>query len=198
MIFATEKAVEKIIVREKTQTRRLVKPKHYVKEYAQGRWQERGFESVGYVVSEKVKEDCSLPARSMPKVKTLWKVGEDYAVQSGRGKPTIHWCPGCGACGKEDKLAHGLDCDTDSWSQPLRIRITSIRKEKLGDITSQSIKAEGFDSEEEFFKAFGQINKQRILAQAFSIAEPGHYDRYSMVEKWNPDVWVLEFSVVKE
>ncbi len=65
-----------------------------------------------------------------------WKVGQTYAVQTGRGKSEI-----------------------------ARIRITQINSEYVSRISSVDAKAEGFDTRQEFFDTWQQIHGKDTLNQ---------------------------------
>jgi hypothetical protein len=79
--------------------------------------------------------------------KVKWRVGHTYSIQPGRGK-----------------LGVGP-----------RIRITSIRREWLHDITLAGAKREGFSNRSEFFEMWDLLNPK---------SEP------------NPSVWVLRFKLI--
>jgi len=171
--------IPKIINKEKTQTRRLMKPEHYVKEFVTGNWQTRGFAEVGI----KGKNG---------KIKTQWKVGQDYSVQPGRGKCGVKFCSKCGFHGS---LLHwGGDCPNCKIAvKPLRHRITKIRKQRLLDISNSDAKKEGFHDKHAFleyvFKLYGKLGKHPSLLSLTLSAEKK--------SKWNPWMLALSFEVVK-
>ena len=68
----------------------------------------------------------------------------------------------------------------------LRIVLTSIRKEKLLDVSEEDAKKEGFKTKGNFVKAFQTINLQAIKKK-----------KIKYLGDWNPEVWVLSFSVVR-
>ena len=110
-----------------------------------------------------------------------WQVGRDYAVQLGRGKPGLWYCLKC------KEIAECKDYFTSFGKhkckvghKSLRIKITGIRKEALLDISLKDIKKEGFSNKDEFWKAFNSVCKPK---------DGGLYV--------NPDVWVLDFEVMK-
>ena len=76
-----------------------------------------------------------------------WIVGGTYANQPGRGKKGVG-----------------------------RIRIVGVYRERLQEIGPEDVKAEGFDSLEDFIAAWNEIN-------------PRHPCRFED----DPDVWVLAF-----
>ncbi len=65
-----------------------------------------------------------------------WKVGQTYAVQTGRGKSEI-----------------------------ARIKITQINSECVSRISSANAKAEGFNNRQEFFNTWQQIHGKDSLGQ---------------------------------
>jgi hypothetical protein len=102
--------------------------------------------------------------------RTRWEVGKEYAVQPGRGQQAVG-----------------------------RIKLLAIRKEYLHDITDDDAIAEGVD--------FGEVlevgrhgYKFRIRARALYIELflkiHGIKPRTTAFE-YNPQVWVLEFELVK-
>ena len=96
--------------------------------------------------------------------KPRWKVGNTYAVQDGRGRPAI-----------------------------CRIKILSIKKEKLLDIDEKDAKREGCYNRVSFLYTFYYLNK---LVKNY-IHLIGHPDSFAG-KKWNPDVWILDFELVKK
>ena len=171
MIFATEHAIENILAGKKTQTRRLVKEEDYLAQYVR-------------LNSNKLSDFCIVDAITSKKVKCY--VGQDLSVQSGRGKPCVCYCPKCNESlipvKENNEYARINLCGIHHEAiRKLRIRITSIRKEKVLDISEEDAKKEGFENRAEFIKAFMGINSMgHILAKAYN----------------HPDVWCLEFSVV--
>jgi len=197
MIFATDGAVDKILSGEKTQTRRLVKEGECIF------WNEdlNKIEAVNKIV--KYSKDKKLKRLKMVK---KWQVGRDYAVQTGRGKSGVWYCPKC-------KNSYGFDKSrkiiqtSDFWYslkrkkitptislfcyeckksqiKPLRIVIKSIRKECLLDISDEDAKKEGYKERSDFLKDFCGINKLTYHWKGLKACE-------------NPYVWVLDFGVKK-
>jgi hypothetical protein len=189
MIFATEGAIHKIISGEKSQTRRLIKEGEQESYFCQNFYLSNTSEHNVFAV----KGTISIVYNTTELKRKRWQVGKTYSVQMGRNKPGIWY-------DTETKVVHhnfpageplakkfkGLK---EEWKKhypnviPLRIRITAIRKEKLLDITEEDAKKEGFKSKLDFLRAFCLINGKRSQ----SANEP----------MWNPEVWVLEFCVVK-
>jgi hypothetical protein len=179
MIFATENAIQKIVFGEKTQTRRLVKKGDCFNN-------KPGCEPINAVVS--------IPIQRM-----RWQVGKDYAVQSGRGKPCVWYCPKCKRYFEKNKnkLTQRIYMECACQYEPLRIRITSICKEKLLDISEEDAKKEGFNSRAEFLLTFTTINNPHWKKRIPKITAEDFVEKYlKKVWLWNPGVWVLEFSVV--
>jgi len=76
------------------------------------------------------------------------------------------------------RVGRTYQAKTTLYGQPFAlIEITALWREKLGDITPESVRAEGYDSFEEFMKAWIDINGI-----------------------WNPDdeVWAVRFKVVRK
>ena len=199
MIFATENAIRQIISGEKTQTRRLVK---------EG-------EHPAFDIGMEINTDCVFTKDA----KIKWQVGKTYAVQSGRGRNGLFYCPICFKKGKKEYLleqdgAKGKDLtkiDELCWykpyhhMKPLRIRITGIKKEKLLDIQTEDVIKEGFENQATFLKAFCEINKIRHCWQ-FPPSSGYKFEKKMVIgldSDWfgcdkNPFVWVLDFSKVEE
>ena len=165
MIFATDNAVEDILAGRKTQTRRLVKEN-------ENTWKKCG--------------SCSKFWAVKKNNKIKWQVGRDYAVQVGRGKPRLWYCPKCKSM---QHIASTYQFDKFNYfcwkhhiAEPLRIRITGIRKERLKEISEDDAKKEGFENRYRFWQAFDKINR-------YNTKEDADFP--------NPEVWVLDFEVKK-
>lgn len=145
MLFKPEH-IDLIIAWRKTQTRRVCKPGEKVN-------------SVGLV---------RMVETAQGRVK--WRVGDDYAVQPGRGKPGAWY-----------------NREPDDW-RPLRIRLLDIRQERLQDISQEDVLAEigavePFEAKHlwQFYEVWNAINTRAG-------------DRWAD----NPLVWALTFEVVRE
>jgi len=173
--------IPKIIRKEKTETRRLVR------EYE--RFNTRpGRGPVGAIVNDETQ-------------RTRFEIGKNYAVQPGRGKPGIYYkllpmnCysffdfSGVASSNIESVRKDAID----SGHEPLRILINDIKKEKLQEITEAGAKREGFESKREFLEYFyhltGYLKKEETLASKLLEDRELHMP--------NPEVWVLIFEVVK-
>lgn len=197
----------------KTQTRRLVKEgeslvlttdKKSLKEYNEGK-----------EISNPDPQTWSEVRTNKGKIK--WRVGQDYSVQPGRGKKGVWWIPKkkkwyYSPLDSVDKkggwrpyyhynFPHGKvkfnrvdDCFEFKEfypKVPLRIRITSIRKEKLLEITELEAEKEGFKNKAYFvdyiYHLYGKLKKDEDLLWMIMKGK----------KQWNPEVWVLGFEVVK-
>lgn len=156
MIF---KNPEQVLDGTKTQTRRPVKPGE-----------------VGVIrPANKPLEFASVMAGYGLRIK--WQVGNDYAVQPGRGKKAVG-----------------------------RIRITKIRRERLQEISAADVYAEGTEQfardwnqyiADDYRKRAWRCFKRGNLEMAFKFMWNSLY-RKPYCWKDNPEVWVLEFEVAKE
>jgi len=184
MIFSpklyNKPVAELILAGKKTQTRRLVKESEFLI---------KGF--------EKNPNNIWVFNNNSQRIKR--QVGRDYAVQSGRGKSGLWYCPKCKKVLIKNKRNYECSCyglSANSYNgnlteqnimnwKPLRIVITGIRKERLLDISEVDAKKEGFEGIESFLDAFYSLNpvgkKQK--------------DGVFLVSRLNPFVWVLDFSV---
>ncbi len=167
MIF---KQIDEILSGQKTQTRRVCNP-------GEGMYKD------------------TLALRESGAVK--WAVGKTYAVVPKRGKPSVWWKRvGTVALTHNGMHEYHYPSNPDAAAialpvtraelekrgfQPLRIRITAIRQERLQDISEADAKAEGV----------ADVEAYRALWQAINGKTPG--------ARWdaNPQVFVLEFEVVK-
>ncbi len=189
MIF---KQVDEILSGQKTQTRRVVKPGEFV--YQHGNQNPDGIWAIDTVFTL-----IDNPEKYEYKDRIKWAVGRTYAVVPRRGKPAVWWAivdgipiwnhpvryepfyqpgePTDWENGHYVDLRHELEYQ---GFQPLRIRITAIRQERLQDISEADAKAEGVADAEAY----------RALWQAINGKTPG--------ARWadSPLVWVLEFEVV--
>lgn len=156
----------------KTETRRLVKENQKIEYFPDGRIKK---------VLEKDKKG---------KWRTKWKVGQDYAVQAGRGKKGLSYCLKCRTPHNHTRV-YCKDCL--AFSIPLRIKILEIRKEKLLDISQEDAIAEGFEDKDEFLAYFYEINKNNSNAK--KSLKKWFDSKIENATGWNPLVWVLKFKV---
>jgi len=135
--------------------------------------------------------------------KGRYKVGNEYSVQLGRGKSAIWYCPECGEYQEvnyddyESELGHYCDNCDEANCPDLKIKILSIKKEKLLDITMSDSWAEGFNNFNEFLNIFIQLNWNNIPRKYKSgINYDVTEDCLCVADEWNPTVWVISFSKV--
>lgn len=180
------KQIDEILSGQKTQTRRISKYSDYALA-----WRESGEVQCVAVVTRRPNngEWDTLHGKPLEKIDGVywpiparWYVGNTYAVQTGRGKPGVWWRTNAGRvqylANPTTYFSHN-ELALDGW-QPLRIRITAIRKEQLQDISEADARAEGVGSVKEYRALWDTVN--------------GKGARWSD----SPQVWVLEFEVVKE
>ena len=142
-----------------------------------------------------------------------WRTGRDYAVSPGRGKPGVWWIPGTTQWWDDPTML------PDNW-RPLRIFITSIRREPLQAITEADAVAEGCDpvvccecdgeGQALYHRAPAYIGGTALnkYAACQKCDETGVtttardvyqnlWERINGAVSWNknPDVWRLEFEV---
>ena len=153
-----EEFISKIIDGTKIQTRRLVKENEMI-----------GIDEntlVKSVITNVGKENKS---------RIKWEVGKTYAVCVNGKALFVNW-----DSRMLKELKHVRASEEDSFKQ-LKIKLTSIRKERLLEITEEEAKLEGFENKGEFILAFRYIYSK---GKNF----PGD---------WNPFVWRIEFEVLK-
>lgn len=192
--------IPKIIDGSKVQTRRLVKEGEFGVCPANCNYTDDNLELVAKKTNGKVVYD---------EKKIKYKVGDTFAVTTGRGKPAIHYCPELPKKewqeGEDCKVCHDsiYYCPYIQKRPALRPTLTAIRREKLFDITEEEGRKEGFNTKGynhkwEFLKYFCRINKHKIPAKVKK-----NWDHWKELESgdfitccpWNPEVWVLEFEV---
>lgn len=123
-----------------------------------------------------------------------WRVGDDYAVQSGRNKPAV-WRRR--AMNGDLEIAHGKPgafCG-NSWRET-RIRITRIWKERVQDISEADAIAEGVTWNMPSPEGWPAQARNGLVAKYAALWDTLH-DKPG--ERWadNPSVWVLEFELVE-
>lgn len=212
MIFATKNAIQQIVSGAKVQTRRLIKENEmglrcYIDPIDKGdMWLDSN--EIGDIVEQVV---------TIKKNKVKWQVGKNYAVQSGRGKRGLFYCPKCFKNGKKEYLLQQVGTKGQDLSKveelcwhepyhtmkPLRIVITNIRKERLLNIDEVDAKKEGYRCKFEFLANFCRLNKIRACWQYPPSSGYKIQLRKKLFETcdWfgidkNPFVWVLSFKVV--
>jgi hypothetical protein len=194
MIFQPE-SITDIVEGRKTQTRRVGKPEPdgVQTDGVEMVCYPNGIESVCFGVNGKWR--------------AKWQVGSTYAVQPGCGKPGVLWGnhPHSGPLWVlENPLG-----DASFW-RPLRIRLLSIRRERVQDISEDDARAEGWLADED----------NRECPHCDALYPTGWYDGpdkpctcnpvtwYRLLwdsintkpgTRWadSPDVWALSFEVVK-
>lgn len=82
-----------------------------------------------------------------------YQVGKTYAVQPGRGLPTVRWHPATKVTITSDAfamvLAHTGTTLTEGF-EPLRIRVLELFTEDVREISCEDALAEGFTKQSEF------------------------------------------------
>lgn len=147
MIFKPE-LIEKIVTRDKTQTRRPVKADEVLRQIESPHG---GYKPIGVYQHNRAK----------------MLIGKDYAVVPGRGKRTVLWIPNSGRwCTPDDEIyAEMYDARTtvtlDTVFAPpgegfefLRIRICDIRREDVRKISLDDAIDEGFNTRNEFWEVW--------------------------------------------
>ncbi len=180
---------EMILDGTKCQTRRLVKKGDYYREAG------------GLEINELLKRTVMYILPTVDRGDKLhWQVGRDLSVQLGRGKAGLWYCLKC------KEIAECKDYFTSFGKhkckvgyKSLRIKITGIKKERLLDISEEDAKKEGFGGGEYpakmlFLTAFCKVCKIDYNREA---KRKGKDIVCSTVPKKNPEVWVLDFSVMK-
>ncbi len=182
MIF---KQIDEIITGQKTQTRRLVKPGEYT-------W------ICGMAILPN--HERPIPAYSQicsESGRVRFERFKTYAVCPGRGKPGLWWRQ---FGDQPHQYAYVLpDKDfgrVDYGYQPLRIKITSLRREQLQDISEADAKAEGI--------TWNSASPDDWPVQSRNTAVAKYAALWNSINKgkgtrWadNPFVYVITFEVVR-
>jgi hypothetical protein len=168
MIF---RQVNEIINGTKTQTRRVVKPGETFSDLRTLYNAPDARPATVYTPGDKVK----------------WQVGRTYAVVPKMSKPGVWWAPASGEWSAPEHYIVNDPC----W-QPLRIRITAIRREPLQDISESDAVAEGYPEViTRYTAATAPIEWYRELWDSINTRAPYRWDD-------NPAVWVIEFEVARD
>jgi len=171
----TKEEVEKILLGEKTQCRCLVKEgeKFYLEEF-------------------------TLTASPLTTVINMnggvkWQVGKDYSVQAKRGGKGLWYCPKCKIYGEQIREVYGM-CEHNCEAK-LRVKVKSIRKERILDISEADAKKEGYKNCINFVENFAGLNAKHLPKEIKNL-NGMIYPSLKKLELWNPFVWVLEFSIM--
>ena len=103
-----------------------------------------------------------------PDLRIKWQVGRTYAVQPGRGKKAVG-----------------------------RIRITKIRRERLGDISAEDIFAEGVGIYNLTDGRWYPITVLEVAREEYAKLWDSIYGKGAFERMKDDDVWVLEFERVE-
>lgn len=190
MLFKPE-LIKQIVIGRKTQTRRPVKPDDKPLNYWGGvpgdvqPWGATGEHDEIGVVQRKDRD--------------LWRMTQSYAVQPGRGKP----CLRLGDLPFGTTIPEGFR-DTD----PMRIRITRIRREDVRKINFEDARAEGFDHQGLFLSTwtwfYDKVASKALDSLVDALTIPREYaadctdwEAWYEVLQDRPahlyDAWVLNF-----
>jgi hypothetical protein len=127
-----------------------------------------------------------------------WRVGNTYAVQPGRGQAGVWWHPDDSGGNSAWIAPHDYVFVNDHSWRPLRIRLLSIRRERVQDIGSTDVMAEGITYDGNGYHVPGFPND---LFSYYKSAYEALWDRINKKPgtRWtdNPWCWVLSFEVVK-
>ena len=181
MIF---RQIEEILAGRKTQTRRVVKPGEVlIQDVA------RGDDGYGPLFDAVVFRQGEYPEPITDRLK--WQVGRTYAVIPKRGQPALWWRPPGPDDIYESAFCIGKPDDADPLWQPLRIRITAIRQERLQDISEDDVEAEGCA-----LQAWAG-DAHHVCPHTAGYA--ALWESINGAGSWNDNqlVWVLTFRVVQ-
>jgi len=119
-----------------------------------------------------------------PGGRVKWRVGQDYAVQPGRGYHGVYYDTDTGVIYGRGYKSYNLNAYASKYVRPLRIKILSLHYPKrLQTISLHDAIHEGIGATDEpvadYERLWDSINKQ-----------PG--------TRWhdNPNVWVIKFEVL--
>ena len=167
MIFQTANAIDKILRREKTQTRRIVKG--HAPQYIEGAIQ-----------AVYLSQGCP----------PVYEVGRTYAVQPGRGKRSVWYC----ALNTTEGVDYHILTDGDdaplyeAGAKQLRIRILTIRRQDVREISEADARAEGYEYRSAFLRAWCQMHCKKALTTEGTLqSRPAKFFQ----------AWALTFEVAQ-
>lgn len=200
MIF---RQIDEIISGQKTQTRRIKKEKELYLPDLQA-------VAITNVYGYRAIDSCGQASYFNGHTDRLkWVVGCDYAVQPKRGRPGVWWLdcsipkwelPGTTREAVGTPYTVGNEFSKRMGWQPLRIRITSIRQERLQDISEEDALAEGCEAFSDHVAMPGDgPNGWLTMSARDAYAERWDTINTRAGDRWanNPEVWVISFELVK-
>ena len=159
------------------------------------------------LVKDKLSFNCTADIEKVLRTngKPKFKAGEVYQVVVD--KQPVWYCPECknwiiSLPESFKKFKHpdkALQCEMCCYHgiiKPLLIKVLSIKEEKLLDITEDDAKKEGFFTKSTKYYPPCASN----FLKEFYLINGKDYDKAlkeNKVKEWNPDVWRIEFEVVK-
>ena len=158
MIF--QHTLEQVLDGRKTQTSRIVKPGDYKQVFERFKTRPNPDGTLEFTEEEKILE----VHRNR---RLLWKVGRDYAIQPGRGKPAVG-----------------------------RFKLIKIRREDVRDISFWDIQREGFNQSSEFWHVWCLMHDpQATIPSDLHVGLDWLEFRNRPAERYQ--AWVLDFELVR-
>jgi len=130
-----------------------------------------------------------------------FQVGEVYQVVVDK-KP-VWYCPKCKTrCHSPGTLTE-ICWNCRIISQPLKIKVLSIKEQKLCDITIPEAKKEGYRTKIRFLFEFAgdyvdKIPKKFKNSKKQQEKTGTNWIRLEQIKAWNPSVWALRFKKVNK
>lgn len=123
----------------------------------------------------------------------MYEVGKTYVVQPGRGRRAVFWREQNGevvVAGSALKHWSRKAMKANGWIE-LRIRILSIKREDVRNISNEDVRAEGYAHARDFLHVWASMHDPAI--------ERGTWGEKKLMERpvERYDAWVFQFEVVK-
>lgn len=143
------------------------------------------------------------PGRTLvesPLGKVRWEVDKTYAVQPARGAATIWWA-GLFTMQGEQRIPLNDENACPLYTaiaQPLRIKVTGLRREDVRQISIQDVKREGMLNLYEFIFTWVQMHDKAVLkTNEFLLDKYGEAPSDYLMNRPSDryDAWVIDFEL---
>jgi len=180
MIFS-ERSINAIVNGDKTQTRRLAESRHFE-------------------LQEDGKIVCVMHSGNSWRHSVKWKVDNTYAVQPGRSEKGVTWIPNTMEWFTKAHLVNNVERTKAALGlEPLRLRILSIRREDVREISAVDVAAEGFECLSDWLLTWASLHDKTIQHQ---LLEATWLDMHVPLWLWQRpnaryECWAITFEIVE-